>query len=62
MQPYPYDAEDDRDSLDAEALWVMRGGSFSDPANLVRAGVRGAVDPGARRPNIGFRLVLTPRL
>ncbi|MEX0618715.1 MAG: SUMF1/EgtB/PvdO family nonheme iron enzyme [Pseudohongiellaceae bacterium] len=59
LQAYPYDATDDYDNLDAESLWVMRGGSFTDQAANVRASVRGAVDPGARRPTIGFRLVLT---
>jgi formylglycine-generating enzyme required for sulfatase activity len=58
-QPYPYDAGDDRDRLDADALWVMRGGSFADPERNVRAAVRGAADPGARRPFIGFRVVLS---
>jgi len=59
-QPYPYSIADDRDNLDADALWVMRGGSYADgPANI-RAAVRGGVDPGVRSDNIGFRLVLTP--
>ena len=58
-QPYPYDATDDREDFDAEALWVMRGGSFSDPAQLVRAANRGGADPGARRPFIGFRVVIS---
>jgi formylglycine-generating enzyme required for sulfatase activity len=56
---YPFDPSDDRRNLDGDALWVMRGGSFEDPANLVRSGVRGGVDPGARRPTIGFRVVLS---
>ncbi len=60
FKPYPFTAGIDRTNLDTDALWVMRGGSFSDGANLVRAAVRGGIDPGARRPNIGFRLVLTP--
>lgn len=46
--------------LESDALWVMRGGAFNDPPNLVRAAVRGGADPGARRPFIGFRLVITP--
>ena len=58
-QPYPYDDSDDAETVDQDALWVMRGGSFSDTVNLVRAGVRGGVDPGARRDNIGFRLVIS---
>jgi formylglycine-generating enzyme required for sulfatase activity len=58
-QPYPYDESDDREGLDAEALWVMRGGAFNDGPQNVRAAVRGGADPGARRPFIGFRVVLT---
>ena len=59
-QPYPYDPLDDREGLDADALWVMRGGSFADGAQNVRAAVRGGADPGARRPFIGFRVVISP--
>jgi len=58
-QPYPYDAADDRDGLDEQALWVMRGGAFGDPAQNVRAANRGGADPGARRAFIGFRLALS---
>ncbi|HJO03555.1 MAG TPA: SUMF1/EgtB/PvdO family nonheme iron enzyme [Acidobacteriota bacterium] len=60
-QPYPYDPADDRQDLEADALWVMRGGHFGDPEQNIRAAVRGGVDPGARRPFIGFRLALVPR-
>ncbi|MGM0632612.1 MAG: formylglycine-generating enzyme family protein, partial [Pseudomonadota bacterium] len=60
MQDYPWDPSDDFEQLDGEALWVMRGGSYSDSINNVRGAVRGAVDPGARRANIGFRLALVP--
>jgi len=59
-QPYPYDEADDRRAGDADALWVMRGGGFADPARLVRTSVRGAAEPGARRPFIGFRVALVP--
>lgn len=59
-QPYPYDEADDREGLDTEALWVMRGGAFNDTERNVRAAGRGGADPGARRPFIGFRIVLTP--
>ena len=58
-QPYPYREGDDGDDLDVEALWVMRGGSFGDSEQHVRAANRGGADPGARRPFIGFRLVLS---
>ena len=55
----PYDPSDERVDLEADALWVMRGGSFNDPARNVRAAVRGGADPGVRRGFIGFRLVLS---
>ncbi len=58
-QLYPYDPTDDRGDLEADALWVMRGGHFGDSAQNVRAAVRGGVDPGARRPFIGFRVVIS---
>ena len=60
-QPYPFQASAARVDLDAEALWVMRGGSFSDGEQNVRAAVRGGADPGARRPFIGFRVVVSER-
>ncbi len=58
-QDYPFDDTDDREDLASDALWVMRGGSYSDEANNIRASVRGAADPGARRPFIGFRVVIS---
>lgn len=58
-QPYPYDPSDDREDLEADALWVMRGGHFGDPERNIRAALRGGVDPGARRPFIGFRAVIS---
>lgn len=59
FQPLPFDPTNDRDRLQDDALWVMRGGAFSDAANLTRAAVRGGADPGARRPFIGFRVAIT---
>lgn len=58
-QSYPFDPDGGWRDLDADALLVMRGGSFQDAENNVRAGVRGGVDPGARRAFIGFRLVIS---
>ena len=57
-QPYPYTEADDREGLDGEALWVMRGGSFADPARNVRAAIRGAAGPDVRREFMGFRVVI----
>jgi formylglycine-generating enzyme required for sulfatase activity len=59
-QAYPYDPADDGDDLASDALWVMRGGSFADTEHYVRVANRGGADPGARRPFIGFRVVLSP--
>lgn len=58
-EPYPYDPTDDLEHVDGDALFVMRGGHFGDPPRNVRAAIRGGVDPGARRPFIGFRLALS---
>ncbi|MBL4820515.1 MAG: SUMF1/EgtB/PvdO family nonheme iron enzyme [Gammaproteobacteria bacterium] len=60
FQPYPFDPDDERASLSEDALWVMRGGSFADGPQNIRAAVRGGVDPGVRNNTIGFRLVLSP--
>jgi formylglycine-generating enzyme required for sulfatase activity len=38
----------------------MRGGSFADPEQNVRAAIRGGADPGARRAFIGFRVAISP--
>ena len=59
-QPYPYDPNDDRANLEADALWVIRGGHFGDDARQVRTTARGAAEPGARRAFIGFRVALVP--
>lgn len=56
---YPFETSLDRVNLSEDALWVMRGGSFNDEINNARAAVRGAADPAARRPFIGFRVVLS---
>lgn len=58
-QPYPFDPAKQKGDPRGDALYVMRGGSFNDAENTVRAATRGGVDPGARREFIGFRLVLT---
>ncbi len=59
-EPYPYDPGRAFANLDGDALFVIRGGHFGDPARLVRTTTRGAADPGARRAFIGFRVVLSP--
>ena len=58
-QAYPFDQTNDRSDLDGEALWVMRGGSFTDTERNVRTGIRGGAGPDVRRPFIGFRLAIS---
>lgn len=58
-RPYPFDPHLENVDLDADALWVMRGGAYGDPEQNVRTAIRGGADPGARRPFIGFRIALT---
>jgi formylglycine-generating enzyme required for sulfatase activity len=59
-RPYPYTEAGRAEDPAADALWVMRGGSFADPPRNIRTAVRGGADPGVRRPFIGFRIALTP--
>jgi formylglycine-generating enzyme required for sulfatase activity len=57
-RPYPFRRGVAGIDMTSEALWVMRGGSFGDPEQMLRAANRGGADPGARRPFIGFRVAL----
>jgi formylglycine-generating enzyme required for sulfatase activity len=59
-RPYPFDAAAAPGDLRADALWIIRGGHYGDSGRLVRAAVRGAAEPGARRAFIGFRVALVP--
>lgn len=61
LQDYPFDPTDDFANLAHDPIYVMRGGSYAEPINNVRAAIRGGVDPGVRSPTIGFRLVLSTR-
>jgi formylglycine-generating enzyme required for sulfatase activity len=61
LQDYPYDPADDLQPRAEDPLFVMRGGSYADPINNIRAAVRGAADPGVRNDTIGFRLVIAQR-
>ncbi len=56
--PYPFAVIPSMD-LTSDALFVMRGGSYTDGQNLVRTTTRGGIDPGVRRPFIGFRVAIT---
>ncbi|HEV7509444.1 MAG TPA: SUMF1/EgtB/PvdO family nonheme iron enzyme [Thermoanaerobaculia bacterium] len=60
--PYPYKAEDGRESLEisAKSLRVLRGGAFDDPAGGVRCAYRNWDFPDYRGVSLGFRVVLSP--
>jgi formylglycine-generating enzyme required for sulfatase activity len=55
--PYPYKADDGRESLDGSAARVMRGGSWFDASRESHPAQRARYLPGSRGSNIGFRLV-----
>lgn len=59
LRDYPFSPTLDTGNLQAEPLFVMRGGAFSDQLNNVRTAVRGAADPGVRNGTIGFRVVIS---
>jgi len=61
FQAGPYRLDIPSPDLRDDALGVMRGGSFTDPPRNARTAVRGGADPGARRPFIGFRVVIAER-
>ena len=59
LKDYPFSDDLDRENLNPEPLYVMRGGSFSDEMNHVRTAVRGIFDPGAKSETVGFRVVIS---
>jgi formylglycine-generating enzyme required for sulfatase activity len=58
FQPGGLSVEEKPVDLMADALWVMRGGSYMDAERSVRAATRGGADPGVRREFIGFRVAV----
>lgn len=58
LRDYPYTPGPDRADPAGEPLYVMRGGGWAEGPGDARAAVRGGVDPGARHPAIGFRVVI----
>ncbi len=59
-QPYPYEAEDGRESLDGDAFRVLRGGAFDGDVRLVRCTYRLTLHPRGWSGNVGFRVVVAP--
>jgi formylglycine-generating enzyme required for sulfatase activity len=59
-RPYPYQADDGREDLEAEGYRVLRGGAFDDGGKHVRCACRIGFDPDAWNDSLGFRVVLAP--
>jgi formylglycine-generating enzyme required for sulfatase activity len=55
---YPYDPDDGRESLDAEGLRVVRGGSFSSRGRFVRCACRLRLNPYRVDYDHGVRVAL----
>ena len=63
FERYPYRPDDGRENLEAgnDARRVVRGGSFRNPEELVRAAGRSWGNPSAAGlDNVGFRVVVSP--
>jgi sulfatase modifying factor 1 len=56
FQPYPYDARDGRESLNADGLRVIRGGAFTDSAEYLHPSFRHGDRPARRNHWTGLRL------
>ncbi len=55
--PYPAKEGDGRDVPSTAGERVVRGGSYLTPRQAMGSSVRRALDPGARHPDLGFRIV-----
>jgi formylglycine-generating enzyme required for sulfatase activity len=54
-EPYPYDAQDGREDLEADGWRVVRGGSWYVIEGFVRAAFRGRNEPSLANNDVGFR-------
>lgn len=55
-QPYPYQAADGREAVDADSRRVLRGGAWIRDGWYVRSANRGRHEPDIRYDHFGFRL------
>jgi formylglycine-generating enzyme required for sulfatase activity len=60
-KPYPYRANDGRESLEGSDSRVLRGGSFDSPRRAIHSTERRPVDPHAVVSLIGFRVAADAR-
>ncbi len=61
-KPYPYRTDDGRDSISAPGEKVVRGGSWRDRPKFSRSAYRWSYPAYQRVFNVGFRVVIEPRL
>ena len=59
-KPYPYQAGDGREDLQADGRRVLRGGSFIGSQRSIRCTLRSWDLPGDRDGNVGFRVMVAP--
>jgi formylglycine-generating enzyme required for sulfatase activity len=57
-QPYPYRADDGRDTVSVDGRKVVRGGSWRDRPKLCRSGSRWAYPAYQKVFNVGFRVII----
>jgi len=59
FKPYPYDAGDGREDLDASGARVLRGGSWNVTNEYIRSSRRDWYLPSIRRNYVGFRCAMS---
>jgi formylglycine-generating enzyme required for sulfatase activity len=59
-KPYPYRANDGRETRAGSELRVVRGGSWADRPRDARASIRRFYPPWQRVWNVGIRVVVEP--
>jgi formylglycine-generating enzyme required for sulfatase activity len=59
LAPYPYSAEDERESLESDGLRIVRGGGWGQEGdNSVSTSYRFAYDPSSTNIDLGFRCAM----
>jgi formylglycine-generating enzyme required for sulfatase activity len=59
-EPYPYQADNGREELQAQGRRVLRGGAFIDSEWFVRCAFRFRDDPNMWNNKVGFRVAVAP--
>lgn len=59
FSPYPYDASDGREDLDAPGPRVVRGGAWLYSRRLARCSAREGYQPDVKSHTVGFRIAMS---